>query len=355
MKFLVIQQKMIGDVLTSTIICENLRHLYPDGEIHFIANESTLPVLQNNPDIDKIITFKNEHRTNKRALYRFLKKIKKERYDAVIDAYGKLESNLMTYFSGAKYKISHHKWYTQWLYTDTVEENLHPNKSLPLAVENRLQLLNPLLGHKNQFQTRPKIYLSQSEVDSASTKIDRVRTYRGQKIVMISILGSSNLKTYPAEYMAKVIDTIADNTRVRLLFNYIPSQEKEARTIFDKCKPTTREKVAFDFYAPSLRDFIVLLSQCNALIGNEGGAVNMAKALNVPTFCIFSPFIIKGAWHNETGKEHHGEHLKDYRPELFTGLNKKDIKENIATLYQAFEPDLFKINLVDFLDTYCKE
>jgi heptosyltransferase-2 len=41
MKILIIQQKMIGDVLVS-IICNNLRR-YPDAQIDYLVYESTTP------------------------------------------------------------------------------------------------------------------------------------------------------------------------------------------------------------------------------------------------------------------------------------------------------------------------
>ena len=43
---------------------------------------------------------------------------------------------------------------------------------------------------------------------------------------MISAIGSSEAKTYPLQYMAQVIDEIANNKSVQLLFNYIPNQKK---------------------------------------------------------------------------------------------------------------------------------
>ena len=347
--FLVIQQKMIGDVLASTIICESLKSTYPDCTVHFVANHNTLAVIENNPYIDKVIVFERKYSSNKSELLKFLKLIRKEFYDSVIDAYGKTESNLISLFSRSNLKVSHPKWYTKWIYTDTVEENLNPNGEIPLAIQNRLQLLNPILGKTNTLVVYPKIYLTEKEIQNAQKELSKIKNGENQKLIMIGILGSSPTKTYPAEYMAEVLDFICSRTDAKLLFNYIPNQKKEVLEIYQKCKKETQTRIAFDFYAESLRGFLAILSQCNALIGNEGGAVNMAKALDIPTFCMFSPFIIKGAWHSENSKEHIGIHLRDYKPEIFENLNKKEIKKNINDLYTYFEPILFRDNLSDFL------
>ena len=59
--------------------------------------------------------------------------------------------------------------------------------------------------------------------------------------------------------------------------------------------PSAQKQIYFDVFGETLRDFLAITYHCDALIGNEGGAINMAKALNVPTFTIFSPWIKKEA------------------------------------------------------------
>ena len=93
-------------------------------------------------------------------------------------------------------------------------------------------------------------------------------------------------------------------------------------------KDFTKEKVFKNVIAKSLRDLVVLIGQCNMIIGNDGGAMNMAKALNKPTFIIFSPWIEKKAWNTfEDGKNHISVHLNDYLPEEFANKKLKTIKK----------------------------
>ena len=189
------------------------------------------------------------------------------------------------------------------MYTHTIRQTKIPNNEIPLSVSNRLMLLDPILG-QTEFIAYPKLYISDTEVYTAKKSIEKVRDYDNQKVIMISILGSASYKTYPAGYMANILDTICLNCDAKLLFNYIPNQKKEALDIFNLCSLETQKCIAIDSYADTLRGFIGLLSQCDLLIGNEGGAVNMAKALGVATFCIFSPFITKGAWHGKVYQNH---------------------------------------------------
>ena len=169
--------------------------------------------------------------------------------------------------------------------------------------------------------------------------LNRIRSIRG------------NNKTYPNEYMVKVLDFIVSKTKSQILFNYIPNQKNQALSVYKKTKKNTQAHIFLDIYAKNLRDFIALTSQCNTLIGNEGGAVNMAKAINIPTFTFFSPWIRKTSWNTATdNKTHIAVHLKDYKPEIYEANNLKTIKSKVEHFYNLFEFDYFKDQLEVYLD-----
>ncbi|WP_339921669.1 glycosyltransferase family 9 protein [uncultured Flavobacterium sp.] len=349
MKILVIQQKMIGDVLVSSIICNNLRLAYPNAQIDYLVYESTTPVLEGNPNIDTIIRFEEKHRKSKKELLNLALEIRANKYDLLIDAYSKLESWLIVLLSGAKRKISYKKKGRTFLYTDNVAFEEFPKTNLGLAIERRLSLIEPLdLAVK--IDPLPKLFVTKAENEHAISLIEQYKLKKDRKTVMISLLGSEKLKTYPLNYITSVIDTIADNTDVNILFNYFPKQVDDAKTVFDSCKPSTQEKIYFDLLGGDLRAFIGVLNQCDLIVGNDGGAINMAKALGKPSFIIFSPWIEKKIWATlEDGIHHMSVHLNDYKPELLSQKTEKELKQDTLSLYKEFKPNLFKDKLKSFL------
>jgi len=341
MKVLVIQQKMIGDVLASSILCNNLKLIYPDAQVDYLIYPFTRPVVENNPNIDNIILFKEEYRKSKKAFLHFLVGIRRAKYDIVIDAYGKLESNLVAGISGAPTKISFYKSYTNFVYTKTVKEIPQPLTNAGTALENRLNLLSALNTNKLQLDIKPRIFLTDQEIRNGKQILLDHNIDFSKKIFMIGVLGSGTSKTYPFPFMAKVLDFIVEKTDATLLFNYMPSQEKEARAIFDLCQPATQQHIKIDVVPGSIREFLSITHHCDALIGNEGGAVNMAKALDIPTFTIFSTWIKKEAWNSfEDGKTNVSVHLKDFKPELYGGKSPKEMKKEALRLYDTFAPEL---------------
>jgi heptosyltransferase-2 len=349
MKILVIQQKMIGDVLVSSIICNNLRIAYPDAQIDYLVYESTIPVLEGNPNIDNVLIFQEKHRKNKSEFLNLAHEIRGVKYDLIIDAYSKLESWLIVLISGAKRKISYKKFGRTFLYTDNVPFAEFPKTNLGLAIDRRLSLLDPLVL-KIEVDPLPKLFVTDKENQDAIAILEYYKVRKDRKTVMISLLGSEKLKTYPLEYMAKVVDTIADNQDVNILFNYFPKQIRDAKIVFDTCKPSTQEKIYFDLLGSDLRSFIALMNNCDMIIGNDGGAINMAKALGKPSFIIFSPWIEKKIWATlEDGVHHISVHLNDFKPELLANKTEKQLKKNTLSLYQEFKPELFKDKIELFL------
>lgn len=348
MKILIIQQKMIGDVLTSSILFEVIKYNYPNSELHYLINTHTYPVVENNPYIDRFHFFTATHEEQKIKLWEFAKQLKQERFDYVIDVYSKLSSNIISYLSKANVSITKHKWYSSFLYTHSFKYHEKPKTKAGLAIENRLQLLEPLNVTIPKI-AKPKIYLTDNEKLKAKQFLKSNGIDFNASLFMISVLGSGYNKTYPANYMAKVIDTIVEqHPKCQILFNYIPKQEADAKKILEACKNNTQKQIKFNIFGKSLREFLGVLSHCDAIIGNEGGAINMAKALEIKTFAIYSPWIDKASWNSFKNSDNIGVHLKDYQPKLYTKAEKKYKKEAL-NLYQKFVPELFLNDLKRFL------
>ena len=168
---------------------------------------------------------------------------------------------------------------------------------------------------------------------------------------MLGVLGSTPQKSMPYEYVAEIVDYIAEKFDCYLLFNYAPNQKVEANKIYELCK--NKSNIILDVYAPSIRDFVVLMNQCAVLVSNEGGTVHIAKALNKPTFTIFSPYIHKDDWSSfEDGKFHKSVHLLDFQPNAISELSyeqNKEIEKNPREMYLKLTPKMIIPELDSFL------
>lgn len=341
MKLLVIQIKQLGDVLTSTVIFEALKEKYPSCEIHYLISPKSTSIVENNPFIDKVFFY-----DEKKPIVSFFKSIlniRKEKYSTVIDSYCKTNTSLLCWFSGAKKTISFEKNVSRLLCTHVIKRNKISFSKATKAIEHRLLLLEPLDVPFKEI--KPKLYITQSEKETALQKLKDIGVQKDDKIIMISALGSGTSKTYPLKYMATILDFICETVDATLLFNYIPNQKEDVLKLYNLCNDKTKAHIKIDFYTKNLRDFFAVVTHCNAVIGNEGGAINMAKALNIPTFAIFSPQIVKNDWNIfENENTSVSVHVDDYKGSSET------VETTVHQKYTTFEPHLFLDKLGHFIN-----
>jgi len=340
---------MIGDVLTSSILLEALRAQYPDAQLDYLINKSTFPVVANHPAVDNFMLFTPEMDKTLSSFITFIKHIRQQSYDAVIDVHGNLRSQLITRRSGAPLRIGYKKKQSFLFYTRSIQRHKKPMHQYSLAIENRMKLLEPL---GVDFQPiNPSIYLQKEEIETAASFLREHKLDLSHPLYMIGVLGSSAAKTYPTSYMASLLNTIVETKpNAQLLFNYIPSQLAEASAIYNACTSATKKQIFFDVYGKSLRDFIAITHHCDALIGNEGGAVNMAKALGKPTFIIFSPHLNKANWFGDTETtKHQAVHLSDFVDH--NAANVEQAKKEPEFYYLKFKPTFIQPKLTAFLSS----
>lgn len=352
-KVLIIQNKRIGDVLISSVIANNYKAKHPDSIIHFMAYDFTHGVLLNNPNIDKIITINDKELKSLVVLLKLIRKVKNEKYDIIFDPYSKTQSRLICKFSGAKQTIGHKsrkKMGQLGFYTHPVTISKEKTKICGKAIEDRIHLLEQAEKF-SVIDYEPKIFLTDEEKNE-----NLLGHYGDKKVIVLGILGSTPQKSMPYEYVAAIVDFIANKYDVYILFNYAPHQKGEAEKIFNLCQ--NKKSIILDIYAPSIRDFVKLMNQCALLVSNEGGTVHIAKALNKPTFTIFSPYINKDHWASfEDGKFHASVHLLDFLPNAISELSYekcKEIEENPTELYLKLTPQMIIPVLDKFLEDNLK-
>lgn len=340
MKILVIQQKRIGDVLVSTVLCDNLRKAYPDATIDYLVFDFTKEVAIGNPNINEILLFDDEDRKGLK-LIQFALKIRRRNYDIIIDPYSKFDSWVITALSGVKRRISFNKRYG--IYNEAVSPKNNPLcKEYGEVIANRLNLLTPLLGKDYAFDYTPKIYLKPGERELGEAQLKELGVTVDQPIIMMGVLGSVPNKTYPTDYFKTIIDNINKDFEGAIIFNYYKNDKEEAEKLYQTLE--RKDNVYWNTGGRGLRDLAQMLSHVDLYIGNDCGHPHIAKALSVPTFTFFAPQIDPDAWGIlECLPQHCSAHLRDWEPNYKEKYEKEELKTRNEELYHKMDPqDLTK-------------
>ena len=101
-KILCIKPRGIGDIVLSTIIIDNLISYFPGVKIDYLTEPFAKPSIEDNPNINKILTMGKKEFPLWVAL-----RIRKEKYDLLIDLWSNPRTAQITFLSGVKYRVGY--------------------------------------------------------------------------------------------------------------------------------------------------------------------------------------------------------------------------------------------------------
>ncbi len=117
-----IKPSALGDIVHSLPVLTALRQRFPAARLAWIVNRVYAPLLQNHPDLNEILPFDRHGGKGFWSFTKFLRHLRRQRFDLVIDLQGLLRTGVMTYATGAKRRIglAGSREGARWFYSDVV-------------------------------------------------------------------------------------------------------------------------------------------------------------------------------------------------------------------------------------------
>ncbi len=121
MKILIVRLSSIGDVVQGIPCLVALKRTFPDWKISWLVEETSFPLLDGHPCLDRLFVLNRKWRTSNpppsatswlegfRNFKEVLGAIRKERFDVAIDLQGLFKSGLWTWLSHAPRRIGHNR------------------------------------------------------------------------------------------------------------------------------------------------------------------------------------------------------------------------------------------------------
>lgn len=111
MKLLFIRFSSIGDIVLTTPLMRCVKKKYPQAEIHYLTRNQYVPLLVNNPFIDKVISYSPEQSD-------WQQQVSGHRYDRVVDLQKNLRSMLVCLKIKGKRKTIDKLNIRKWIYVN---------------------------------------------------------------------------------------------------------------------------------------------------------------------------------------------------------------------------------------------
>ena len=292
MRILIVNPFGIGDVLFTFPLVYNLKEFFPQSEIGYLGNKRTFPILAIQPEIDFAYVYEKddwraEFKLSKiRALgkfRRFLKQIKKAKFDLAFDLSLAQEFGFFLWFLGIKKRIGYDYKNRALFLNQKVKISGYSEKHMIEYYNDLLKLINLEPKYK-----RINIHLPSGVINWAAQKIDSLRRRHSMVIALIPGGGASwgkdaFKKRWPDKNFRQLAELIKKDIKAALLFL---GDKNDARNFQDISSDDSTLNLMGQ---TSLLEFAALISKSDLVVTNDGGPLHIAVAFRVPTLSFFGP------------------------------------------------------------------
>ncbi|MFQ5788132.1 MAG: glycosyltransferase family 9 protein [Thermodesulfobacteriota bacterium] len=294
-KILIIRLSAIGDVVHVLPALRLLRSHFPESKIAWLVEDKASDILTGHPDIDDVIVFPRKRwqreisKINKTLntlsdILSFYKKLRKERFDLVIDFQGNLKSGIMNLVTGSEKRVGFGRGYCKEFNYLTTQYQMFPSGKKMHRIDKNLFLLREL-GIETSFQ-RPRLPVFKPDKKYISKFIN---TDINQSLPIIIIHpGTSKFGSYkqwpPLNY-ALLADMILDAYEANVIFTWGPYEFGVVKEIVEKM----RHKALPACETRSIKQLIELIRHASLFIGGDTGPLHIASILDTPVVGIYGP------------------------------------------------------------------
>ncbi|MBI5554345.1 MAG: glycosyltransferase family 9 protein [Elusimicrobia bacterium] len=276
---LVIRFSSLGDVVLTTPVFTKLRHFLPETKISVLTKNQYQDVFLNNPHINEVLTLDQQEN-----LTSLISRIRKNKYDLIIDLHSNLRSHLLGLTAGVKVIRYNKQSLNRYALLHLGTGNQKLNKSV---VERYLETLN-FLGPQ-QLHPETKIYLSEKEIRTARALLENNGLKPADIIIGLNPGAKWETKKWPLLNWVDFLTMCRNNKMKILLFG----DDNDLAFISQIVKEMGNSR---DFLVnlagrTDLRQLMALIKQCRLLVTGDSGALHIAQALAVPVLILLGPTV----------------------------------------------------------------
>lgn len=272
-KILVIKLRAIGDVLLSTVVLPNVREAFPSAAIDMLTEAMSSDVLAGNPDLSDVLVF-DARRESGLSLIR---RVRKRRYDLVIDLFGNPRSALVALTSGARERVGFRFGWRTCCYTTVVE----PRGG---EVHNTEFNLDALRAAKIPVRSRTLTFPVGADAVRTADEFFLNAGLEGRFVVALNPGGGWATKRWGTEHYARLGEMLSAEFGAAIVVIWGPGEEKVAAQIRDSMRAP-----AMLIPRTSLKELAAIVRRCNLMVTNDSGPMHIASAMKTPIVAIFGP------------------------------------------------------------------
>ena len=264
----------IGDMVVNSLMFREIKKVYPNIKIGVVARGAAIDIIKDNPNVDKIY----EYHKDRKKIKDLALKIKKEKYDLLIDFSEMLRVNQMMLINlcGARFNVGLNR--KDWKLFDLSIENDKDFKWTEHITNRYLAYLIKLGLKKENIDIFYDIHLKEEK------KYEFLfNEIKASKKLILNPYGASKHKSFSIETLEKIVNYLKDKN-IAIILVYFGDKYKELEFL---------EKEYSNVYIPknitNILDTILLIKKSDYVISPDTSIVHIASAFNKKMITVYPP------------------------------------------------------------------
>lgn len=267
-KVLFIQTAFIGDVILFTAILERWSQKFPDSQMDVLVRKGNEILVDNHPQVNKVYAW-DKKKGKYKNLFKLIGKVRKEKYDLVVNFQRFTASGLITALSKGKEKRGFKKNPLSLFFTKKFPHEI--GNGLHETERNHL-LIEDLVG-KNVG--KPKLYPTKEELDKVTELVKPNYVCMAPTSVWFT-------KQLPFEKWKELIEMVPNH-----YFIYLLGAPNDTSFCENLIKSSGKTEIHNLCGKLSLIESAVLMSKAKMNYMNDSAPLHLASAMNAKTTVFF--------------------------------------------------------------------
>ena len=262
-----------------------IKRALPAASIAYVIEEPFRRLVEGNPYIDRVLAIPAKQGTADFA--RFVRELRRETYDMVIDFHGGPRASRIAWLARAKSKAGYRLKYKAWIYDVRVPRSAEGGHIH--SVENHLNLVRAL-GMAAEGPAPPLLLPEATAAEKA--KIDRVWAeggLGGAKIAVVHIGAGNEFRDWGEKNLAALARRLAAVPGVRVVLAGAERDRPRAARIAaarEEAGAASIVSLAGEINLIELREVI---ARAALFVGADSGPMHIAAATPTPIVALFGP------------------------------------------------------------------
>jgi len=298
LRILVVRLRLIGDVVFTTPLVRALRLRYPDAHLTYLVESAAAPVLETNSHMSELLVIPHTRGLARvRDDLRLARRLRRARFDLVIDCHGGPRSAWLTWATGAPRRIGYDIGGRTWMYTETAHRppGLHPRHS----VANQWDLLPVVDAAFPAMPDRTTHRVEMPPSPAARTAVLARLHARGipagrpgTRTIVFHVSAGNQFRRWPESAFADVAAGLVRQSTDRWVLLTAGPSDRDAvqrvRTVARTLAPDAADRIV-DAEDVSLAELRALLDAAALYIGGDSGPLHVASTSDVPIVGLYGP------------------------------------------------------------------